>query len=630
MNTMHPLRFIWVWLAVISAQAQNPDLRAPAPPPPGHAGVRLTGPPGDYTIQTATNLPVPEWTSETNLVIGPEGFAETTVPFLDRSCLFIRARGFSSPTGTPHAAEFWTQGALFSPAVAIDDLWLESLLWTWSDATTSTNYPEASHEFGAAAERVQSLSVEPVAALTALNLGFDASDGGETTPLPFRASQNVSAIHFPQPLTGLRYFAASYNPLTNTLDFTGFTALEAVECFMASTLQHVVLTNLPSLKRVCLEDADLQELDLSGNPALEDLRGALNGYTEIRLDRGTGPAIWHWCTRDNPQLAQSFQDLMTNCFALREFFIWNDNQSGHLAPVSTNLQHLLAANNHFTSADFTGHDTLLVCDLSANALTNLVLEGCTALQTLDAHANQLGTAALDALLAFLDTSAPGLYRADLAQNAGLPSGTGYAHCAALIARGVSVSVDWPDAFDGLTNAAGGAEAITFVTTGRQPHMEIRTENGSPTNLLWHWGDGWISRGARIADHDFGAEGIWTNYVEVQPPSCVTYFGARSGYTGQGIQAVNGAAHFPALSYLYLYQQGLAEISLAGCSALVQLHLAGNAISAETCDQWFLDLDAAVAGPVAGADFFYPAAARTSASDAAWSNLVAKGYAMHPL
>ena len=38
------------------------------------------------------------------------------------------------------------------------------------------------------------------------------------------------------------------------------------------------MANLPSLKRVCFEDCDLQELDLSGDPNLEDVRAAINGY----------------------------------------------------------------------------------------------------------------------------------------------------------------------------------------------------------------------------------------------------------------------------------------------------------------------------------------------------------------
>lgn len=624
------------WLAILmlcgAAAAQGQQSNAVCglcPAAAGHAGIQLSARPGGYTLLTTTNLNEP-WTPETNLVVGAAGATNATFPFLGRSHLYIRAIGFATPTGLPHTVRFQTLGSLFEPAIAIDAPLLDSLLWTWSDHSSTSNQTEPSKDFGTAAERLQSLSVVPADALVALNLGFDSSDGGETTPLPHRSPQNVSAAVFPQPLPALRYFAASYNPLTNTLDFSGFTALEAVECFETFTLRHVVLTNLPSLKRVCLEDADLQALDLSGNPALEDLRGALNAYTEIRVNRGTGPNIWHWCTRDNPQLTQSFQDIMTNFFALRELFIWNDNQSGHLALVSTNLQYLQAADNAYTSADLSGKSTLLDCVLSGNLLTNLVLDGCTALQVLDAHANQLGTAALDDILEFLDTSAPSLASVDLAQNAQLPSAAGYAHYSNLVARGVSAYIDWPYMFDGRTNAPGGPVAITFVTTSAHPHLEIQVHNGSATNLLWHWGDGRIDRGTWTADRDFGSPGIRTNYVEVQPPSAVTFFGADQSTTDQGIRAVYNASNFPALDYLYLYQQGLEELSLAGCANLVQLHLAGNPVSTATCDQWFLDLDAAVTGTVQNADFYFPAAAPSPASAAARSNLAAKGYTLHPL
>ena len=199
-----------------------------------------------------------------------------------------------------------------------------------------------------------------------------------------------------------------------------------------------------------------------------------------------------------------------------------------------------------------------------------------------------------------------------------------------VARGVSVYVDWPEMYDDRTNAPGGPDAITFVTTSSHPHLEIRLLNGSATNVLWHWGDGRIDRGTWTADRDFGSPAVRTNYVEVQPPSAVTFFGANQSYSGQGIRAVYNASNFPALNYLYLYQQGLEELSLAGCSALVQLHLAGNPVSTAVCDQWFLDLDAAVTGAVQNADFYFPASAPSAASAPARSNLAAKGYTLHPL
>jgi hypothetical protein len=190
--------------------------------------------------------------------------------------------------------------------------------------------------------------------------------------------------------------------------------------------------------------------------------------------------------------------------------------------------------------------------------------------------------------------------------------------------------DWPAGNDGRLEVAGGTNAITFVTVSRQPHMEIRTAFGAATNIVWHWGDGSFSTNSLLADHDFGVAGVHTNYVEVLPREPLSYFGALRTAPGQGISGVYGLASFPNLNYLYLYKESVTELSLAGCSNLVQLHLAANPVSVETCDQWFIDLDNAVTGPVTGADFWYPASQRSTASDAAWTNLVSKGYIMHPL
>ncbi len=195
---------------------------------------------------------------------------------------------------------------------------------------------------------------------------------------------------------------------------------------------------------------------------------------------------------------------------------------------------------------------------------------------------------------------------------------------------IQPTLGWPTNNDGRLEVAGGTNAITFVTISRHPHLEIRTTDGTPANVVWHWGDGTFSNGGLKADHDFGAPGLHTNYVEVLPRESLIYFGAPYGVTDQGIQGLYGLTNFPNLSFLYLYRESVTDLSLAGCSNLVQLHLAGNPVSTSVCDQWFIDLDEAVTGPVTGAIFWYPKSARSSASDVAWTNLVNKGYIMRPL
>jgi hypothetical protein len=347
----------------------------------------------------------------------------------------------AQPVG--YVAGFQTLGKTFSPAVYCDAGTPQTFLWTWSDGSTSSTFPIVTKTFNSAAARYQYLTVSPARVLTQINLGWDGSDGGWTNIYVKRSQQNVGAVYFPAPLTNLQYWASSYNPIGNTLDFTGFTALQNVECWHCTNLQHVVVANLPALRRVCVEGCNLQELDLSGDPNLEDVRGALNSYTSVTLGKGTGPKIWHWCFRDNPQLIQDFMSIMTNFYSLREPWFWDANQAGALKFVSTNLTDVEVYLNSYTSADFTGQSNMSVCLVYDNSLTNLVITGCTALQTFDAHANQLPSAVLDSVLAELDASATNLASADLSQNAQFPSYIGYAHYANLVNRGALVTLDWP-------------------------------------------------------------------------------------------------------------------------------------------------------------------------------------------
>jgi Leucine-rich repeat (LRR) protein len=262
---------------------------------------------------------------------------------------------------------------------------------------------------------------------------------GWTNQIPARPQQSVSSVNFAGPLTNLQYWASSHNPLT-ALDFTGFTALQSIDCYQCGALARVVVTNLPSLRRICVESCHLAELDVSGDTNLEELRAAGNLYTNIGVGGGVGPKVWHWCTRDNP-LSQQFADVMTNFYSLRDFYAWNNNQAGLLALVSTNLAQVAAYSNRYACADFSGHSNLWLCEVFANNLTNLVLNGCTGLRRLDASRNRLPASVLDAILGQLDTNAPTLGFVDLSQNAQRPTSVGYTHYSNLKKRGVTVYVD---------------------------------------------------------------------------------------------------------------------------------------------------------------------------------------------
>jgi hypothetical protein len=294
--------------------------------------------------------------------------------------------------------ELQTVGSMFAPQASYDKSAATAFRWLFSDNSTSSS-TNITKQFPGRGNRQQLLTAYPGGVLTSINIGFDGSDGGETTPLNTnRPQQNVSSVYFPYALTGLRYWASSYNPITNTLDFREFTSLEAIECFHCTNLDHVVVSNLPSLRRLCLEACGLQELDVSGNPNLEDLRAAVNTFTNVNIGAGTGPKIWHFCTRENRNITQRYQDIMTNFYSLKEPWIWHNNQSGHLSFVSTHLTDVEVWGNDYTSADFTGQANMTILWAYENSLTNLVVTGCTALQDFEAENNNLPSDVLNQIV----------------------------------------------------------------------------------------------------------------------------------------------------------------------------------------------------------------------------------------
>jgi hypothetical protein len=205
-----------------------------------------------------------------------------------------------------------------------------------------------------------------------------------------------------------------------------------------------VVSKLPSLKRVCFEQCNLQELDLTHDPNLEDIRAALNSFSTIKLGGGTGPKIWHFCTRENFNITQDFSQIMTNFYSLREPWIWHNNQSGALKFVSTNLTDVETWGNYYNYADLSGQTNLQICWFQDNLLTNILMSGCVALQNFQAQNNQLRSSALDTLLAELDNSCPDISYVDLTVNAEFPSAIGFSHYSNLTNRGVTVYVDLPD------------------------------------------------------------------------------------------------------------------------------------------------------------------------------------------
>ncbi|NTW89628.1 MAG: hypothetical protein HGB37_01810 [Candidatus Moranbacteria bacterium] len=391
----------------------------------------------------------------------------------------------TDPEGsTPEEVVFHTTGATFSPILTVADGAV--IEWTFHDGTTS-NSASPTKAYGSTGNRENRLTVTPWSALTEVNIGYDGGDDG-TLPNPHLVQQNVTAVDGMEYMAPyLRVWASSQNPIAS-LDFSDFISLRTIECFLCQQMTSVDLSNTPSLVRANFEDNNLQSLNLSESPALEDLRGANNGYTEI-VWGDTGDNVWHICTRDNPQLNVNFPD-MSRYPLLEELWIWNDNQTGTLAPTSSALRSVQAFDNHYTAADFSGlfpSGRAAEVNVSGNDLTHLDVSDNPGLMWLYAQDNDLDQATVDAVLHDLATVPNGHNSGvlDLTGNAE-PSFSGLDDVSILEARGWTVSVDGdgvpsePIDILYLNTSAGSTSAIVFWNTTREGTSVI--EYGTDTHF----------------------------------------------------------------------------------------------------------------------------------------------------
>ncbi len=341
---------------------------------------------------------------------------------------------------TPGAnVTFITTGSSFSPIITVTGN--PKIQWIFGDGSTSDS-ASPTVNFGSNEIRANTLVVTPWSAVTKINIGYDGSDGG-VTPGPNTIEnleqQNLIAVAGLENVAPyLQVWASSYNPITD-LNFSDFTALHTIECYYCTSLTTIKLQNVPSLTRLCLESCKISYLDLSEAPHLADLRGACQETSTYTVNFGnTGAYVWHICTRDNPQMAST---LPSSQFPLlKEYFVWNSNQSGTLYINSTNLEKVEASFNHYNAANFSGcfpsrrDGTVNICN---NNLTSLDISNDPGLINLDISNNLLNQTAVDGILQTLDSyNTIGEYL-DLTGNAA-PSATGIEYINNLTARGWKV------------------------------------------------------------------------------------------------------------------------------------------------------------------------------------------------
>jgi hypothetical protein len=342
-----------------------------------------------------------------------------------------------------------TTGATFSPSVELAAGSTATVSWAVEGGATVTGL-NPTISFGTAAARFVRMSVrargaDALGEVTTFNLGFNHLDDGGKDNMGARYDkerQHVTRVENISRLKGLVRFASAHTAVAGSLDFTGCSRLQYIEC-MASDVQSVDLTGCTSLIRIVLEKTNLTTLDLNPVAAnLRDLRGAVQQRGQLTLTPLKAPmaALHHFCVRDqvvvnHPTAAQ--------LPIVEERLDWSTNQSGVLRSSSSAIRSLLTSGNRYSTADLTdqfpaGRSGEL--DVSHGKLTAMVLAGCSGLQRIDARDNHLSQDDVDAVLAEVDSWATSDGTLGIQANAA-PSGTGLSHAEALTRRGWTVTTD---------------------------------------------------------------------------------------------------------------------------------------------------------------------------------------------
>ena len=140
--------------------------------------------------------------------------------------------------------------------------------------------------------------------------------------------------------------------------------------------------------------------------------------------------------------------------------------------------------------------------------------------------------------------------------------------------------------------------IWFTNSSTVVGVKVVVDPATVTGITWYWGNGTSTCGspAVVTNQAVGA----ANRVEVDPPSALIAFGVE-GTNGCNdstvittLYGVGGLANYPNLKEVYLYQTGLTNLSVAGCSNLTWLAAVGTSVVGSSVDtdlvsQWFIDL-----------------------------------------
>ena len=382
-----------------------------------------------------------------------------------------------------------SSGAVFAPVIEV--IGTPDIEWIFNDSTSSTSTAPIIN-YGSAGSRHNYLKVTPWSALIGINVGYDASDDGYGG---FDTIANQNVLGF-QNLTlvksSLQYLCASYNPIKE-LDLREFTALKFVELFNCYFLDTLKLGSNLVLERLCAEDCDLDSLDLSGCPALEDLRSSLNDYTSINWG-SIGQSLWHICIRDNPQITVNIPAL-TQFPVLTELLIFNTNQTGAFVCHSSVIKWIESYSNHYTSADISDCTNLMRFNLSGSQLDSLDIGTADNLIEVKLKDCGLTEPQTDYVLQTLDEAGLSNGYLELTGNAA-PSAEGLVHHDSLEGRGWTIFTEFPIPIDcnGDKNGLAFIDSCGICAGGNTSIIPILDKNGcsSPFKIFPNPNDGLLN------------------------------------------------------------------------------------------------------------------------------------------
>lgn len=391
----------------------------------------------------------------------------------------------------PTLLTFTTTGATFSPFVELHSGAEATVQWLDDGGAVLASGLTPVIDFGSAATRQVTMSVDEPTAVRVLSIGFNNADdqGKDSLPASYNKSpEAVVGIDGLQYLPALYAFMAAHTPLTGHLNLSGCAALEYVECFN-SNVESVDLTGCTSMRRLVLELTRLTYLDLNPvAPTLRDLRAASQQGGALTLAPQTVPFdnLWHFCVRRQDLTNLPSYDMLP---VVEQFWAWYTGISGPLKVFSEAVLNSvqlssgsgLGTLNTITSLDLTnnvwGGGATNLYAYGMPTLTSIDMSGCTGLvsdirlqnsglttlnlgaitsNSLDLRNNNFLTPAIDAILTTVEGWGTSGGTLDLTGNLPPSVDTGAPLIAALQGRGWTVlapepanpaEVYWEDTFD---------------------------------------------------------------------------------------------------------------------------------------------------------------------------------------